>query len=118
MIWFCIPCIVLIAYFGIAGIFFPKYRVYIKEGWKCFLDKLRGKKCSIAFDERMRIKFAAWISTKSKRLGKFFYNKRNFNITLSVAGITFTIISIYFIYLFIEWIILGQAPCVNDVCGV
>lgn len=115
MIWFCIPCLILILYFAIAGIFFPKYRGYIKEGWKCFLDKLRGKRCSISFDNRMRLALSMWLSKRNmSRLGKFFYNERNFKITLTVIGIAFTIISVYLFILLINFLI--SPPCPGYVC--
>lgn len=107
---FCIPCLALISYFLILGIFFPKYRVYIKDGWKCFLDKLLGKKCSVSFDNRMRLAFSMWLTKKgSAKLGRFFYNERNFNITLTVLTIALTIVSIYLSILLVKfWI---SPPC-------
>jgi len=113
---FCIPCLALLLYFIIASIFFPKYRIYIKEGWKCFLDKLLGKKCSVSFDNKMRINFSMWLTKKRMvRLGKFFYNKRNFDITLIVVVVILTAISMYFFILLIKfWI---SPPCAEGICA-
>ena len=62
------------------SIFFPKYRRYIREGWRCFTDKLRGKKCSVSFDNRMRMAFSMWLAKRGLvRAGKFFSIERNFN---------------------------------------
>ncbi len=110
MVLFCIPCLALLAYFGIASIFIPKYRVFLKEAWRCFLDKLMLRKCSVAFDERMRIVFSTWLAEKGfVRLGRFFYNKKNFDFVLISFVVIFTILSIYFIYLFIQFYI--NPPC-------
>lgn len=117
MIFLCIPCLVLVSYFCILGIFFPKYRRYIKEGWKCFLDKLKGKKCSMSFDNKMRIAFSVWLANKNmKRAGKFFYDERNFKLTFTIIGIVFTIISIYLFILLIQF--MAVPPCTSDVCAI
>jgi len=117
MVIFCIPCLVLLAYFGIAGIFFPRYRNYIKEGWRCFLDKLKGSKCSVSFDNRMRLALSMWFTERNMpRLGRFFHNKRNFEITFIVIGVVSTIVSIYLFILLINFLIFP--PCVGDVCGI
>ncbi len=104
MVLFCIPCLALLAYFAVASIFFPKYRIYLKEGWLCFLDKLRGKVCSVSFDNRMRIAFSAWLTRRGMvRLGRFLHDQRNFNLTLTVLAIVSTVISIYFLFLFVQF---------------
>jgi len=108
---------VLLAYFAIAGIFFPRYRVYIKEGWRCFLDKLRGKECSVSFDNRMRLALSMWFTRRGmSSVGKFFYNKRNFNMVLIVVGVVSTIVSIYLFILLINYLI--YPPCADNVCPV
>ena len=117
MVIFCIPCLVLLAYFGIMGIFFPKYRNYIKEGWRCFIDKLKGKKCSVSFDNRMRLAVSMWFTErKMPSIGKFLHNKRNFEMTLIIIGVVTTILSIYLLIVFINYLI--YPPCENDVCSV
>ena len=114
----CIPCLGLLLYFIILGVFFPKYRTYVKEGWKCFLDKILARKCSISFDSRIRLALSMWLTKKgSVRLGRFFYNERNFNITLTVITIVLTIVSIYLSILMVQfWV---SPPCSADsVCSV
>ena len=104
MVLFCIPCLALIVYFGVAGIFFPKYRVYLKEGWRCFLDKIRRKKCSVSFDNRMRIALSAWLTRRGMvRLGRFFNNERNFNMTLTAIMVISTILTIYLMMLWVQF---------------
>jgi len=106
----------LLLYFAIASIFVPRYRVYIKEGWRCFMDKLRGKNCSVSFDNRMRLKISAWFSRKGMtRIGKFLYIKRNFDLTLIIIGVGTTVLSIYLMILFIQFMI--HPPCTVDTCG-
>jgi len=108
---------VLVLYFLIAGIFFPRYRVYVRDGWKCFLDKLRGKKCSVSFDNRMRLFLSMWLTERGmSRLGRFFHNERNFKITFTILGIAFTIISIYLFFVLIQFYF--EPPCVDGVCGI
>ena len=110
MIFLCIPCLVLLIYFLILGIFFPKYRKYIHDAWDCFYKKLTGKKCSISFDNRMRIALSMWLSkNRMPKLGKFLYNKKNFDYVLMVIGIIFTILSIWLFIVFIEFLI--NPPC-------
>ena len=117
MVFFCIPCVILVLYFLVAGIFFPRYRVYIKEGWCCFLDKLRGKKCSVSFDNRMRLSFSVWLTEKNMpRMGRFFYDERNFRIAFTALGIAFTIISIFLFIVLMNF--LANPPCVSDVCSI
>jgi hypothetical protein len=110
VIFLCIPCLALLVYFGVMGIFFPKYRRYIKEGWRCFTDKLRGKKCSVSFDNRMRMAFSMWLAKRGMvRAGKFFGSERNFNWFLIVMAVASTVLTIYFIFLFIHFQI--NPPC-------
>ncbi len=118
MVLFCIPCLALLVYFGVAGIFFPKYRTYIREGWRCFSDKLRGRKCSVSFDNRMRIAFSAWLAHhRMTRLGRWFNSERNFSMFMTTFAIVSTVLTIYFIWLFIQFQI--NSPCdVGDVCSV
>jgi len=110
MVLFCIPCLALLAYFGIMSIFFPKYRGYIREGWRCFTDKIRGKKCAVSFDNRMRLALSSWLARhRMVRLGRFLNNERNFNWTLIAITVGTTLLTIYFLYLFI-WFQL-YPPC-------
>jgi hypothetical protein len=110
MIFLCIPCLVLLIYFVILGFFFPKYHGYIREAWECFYKKLIGKKCSISFDNRMRIKLSMWLSKNGfSRLGKFLYKKKNFDMILIVIGIVFTILTIWLMIVFIQFLI--KSPC-------
>lgn len=111
VIFFCIPCLALLAYFGVMGIFFPKYRRYIREGWRCFTDKIRGKKCAVSFDNRMRMAFSMWLAKRGLvRAGKFFGNERNFNWTLIIIAVVSTAVSIYFMYLLYTFLFV-QSPC-------
>lgn len=117
VLFFCIPCLVLIAYFGIAGIFFPKYRGYIKEGWECFLNKLRGRICSASFDNKMRLALSMWFTERGvPSLGRFFHNRRNFELTLIVIGVASTAVSMYLFALLMKFLI--HSPCVEGVCHV
>ena len=117
LVFFCIPCVVLLVYFLVAGIFFPRYRLYIRDGWRCFLDKLRGRKCSVSFDNRMRLAFAMWFTERGMiRLGRFFSNERNFKTTFTILGVLFTILSIYLFFVLMNF--LAEPPCVDDVCAI
>lgn len=113
MIFLCIPCLALLIYFGVAGIFFPKYRMYLKEGWRCFIDKLKRKHCSVSFDNRMRIALSTWLTRhRMLRLGKFFHDQRNFNMTLTILAVVSTVISIYLFIVFVQF--LYEPPCSPD----
>ena len=118
MVLFCIPCLALVAYFGIMSIFFPKYRVYLKEGWLCFMDKIRGKRCSVSFDNRMRIALSAWLTRKGMvRLGRFMHDERNFKMTLTVIMVVSTIISIYLFGLLVYYWLYPPCDAVST-CAV
>ncbi len=100
MVIFCIPCLALIAYFLIVSLFVPHYRIYIKEAWRCFLDKLRGKKCSVSFDNRMHNAFVLWLAKGNHvRAARFFNKKRNFDIALAIVLTIFTIVSTWLFWL-------------------
>lgn len=112
IVFFCIPCLILFGVMGILGIFFPKYRPYIKEAWQCFWRKLQFKPCDSPFDQKVKAKITGYFIKKNyMRLAKF--NQKYFEVMMTLFGIVFFIVSIYLTYLFIVWIILGQSPCVN-----
>ncbi|MCD6495908.1 MAG: hypothetical protein J7K54_01420 [Candidatus Aenigmarchaeota archaeon] len=118
MVLLCIPCLALLIYFLIASIFFPKYRRYVREGWRCFTDKIRGKKCAVSFDNRMRMAFSAWLTEhRMVRLGRWFSSERNFNWFLIIATVVSTLLTLYLFVLFIHFQI--NPPCaVGDVCSI
>jgi len=118
MVFFCIPCLALLIYFGIAGIFIPKYRRYIREGWRCFTDKIRRKKCAVSFDNRMRMAFSSWLAEhRMVRLGRWFSSERNFNWFLIIVTVASTLLTIYLFLLFIHFQI--KPPCdTGSTCSV
>ena len=117
MVLFCIPCLILVSYFAIMSIFFPKYRTYIKEGWHCFLDKLRDRKCTASFDNRMRLAVSMWFSEKGMHsIGRFLQDERKFNLTLIVVGVLSTVISIILFVMLINFLI--YPPCAGGVCPI
>jgi len=111
MVFFlCIPCFALFLYFAIVGIFIPRYRLYIKEAWKRFIDKLKGKKCSISFDNKARLAVSNWFAKRNmNKTARFFYKKRNFDMALIIAIIIFTIVSTWLFFLLIKFLI--NSPC-------
>ncbi len=117
MVIFCIPCLALLAYFAVAGIFFPRYRLYLKEAWTCFMDKLRRRRCSVSFDNRMRLALSTWLTRRGMvRLGRFLYVKKNFDMTLIVIAVVSTVITIYLLILLVQfWI---YPPCGPDTCSI
>ena len=119
MVFFCIPCLVLLAYFAVMGIFSPKYRVYIKDGWRCFSDKLRRRKCSVSFDNKMRIALSVWLTRHGMvRAGRFFHNERNFNWSLIIFGVVTTVVSAYLFVLLVQFLLV-ESPCaVGGSCAV
>lgn len=84
-------------YFLIASIFVPRYRSYIKEGWHCFIDKLRGKNCSVSFD-----------NNETSLIGSGLQKKvcpelENFSTTKET-------------YISILWFV--KPPCAAETCGI
>jgi len=120
MVLFCLPCIALVLYFLVVSIFVPRYRVYIKEAWRCFLDKLKGKKCSISFDERMHKAFVMWLARHNKLgMARYFSSKKKFDFWLGFSVIIFTVVSTWLLWLLIKFVILGKSPCAgNNQTGV
>jgi hypothetical protein len=119
MVFFlCIPCLAIFIYLAIAGIFFPRYRVYLQEAWRCFVDKLMGKKCSVSFDNKARLAISAWFAKRNmNKTAKFLYNKRNFNIAMISFFIIFTIVTTWLFFLFIKFLI--NSPCAGkDTCTI
>ena len=116
MVIFCLPCLVLVAYFAVASIFIPRYRSYIRHGWRCFSDKLRGKQCSVSFDNRMRLAVSEWFTRKGMPgIGKFLYKKKNFDWTLIIIGVSTTLLTIYLAYVGVQfWF---EPPCTEQTCG-
>lgn len=111
--WLCIPCLALVLYFLILSIFIPKYRLYIKEAWMCFMDKLRGRKCPVSYDKKMHEAFVMWLAKKNKvGAAKFFQKKRNFDILLITGMIVISIITTYLFFLLVKFLLVGS-PCDN-----
>ena len=116
---FCIPCLALLIYFGIMSIFVPKYRVYLKEGWRCFIDKLKGKKCAVSFDNRMRMALSAWLTRRGLvRAGRFMHSERNFNTVLTLFVVATTILSIYLVILYVHFYFNPPCAADNSTCAV
>jgi hypothetical protein len=113
MIFLCIPCLALILYFLILGIFIPRYRVYIQEAWRCFLDKLQGKKCSVSFDNKIHKAFVLWLAKRNHiKMARFFQKKRNFDIFLMIVLILFTIVTTWLAWLLYKFLFI-KSPCNN-----
>ena len=108
----------LVAYFVVASIFIPRYRVYIKAGWRCFADKLRGKECSVSFDNKMRLVVSEWFANRGMpRIGKFLYKKRNFDWTMITIGILTTVVTVYLTFMAYQfWFV--EPPCTVDTCSI
>ena len=65
----------------------------------------------------MRIKTATWFADKGMaRIGRFLYVKENFDLTLIVIGIAFTILSIYLLIVLMGFLV--NPPCSVDTCGI
>lgn len=109
----------LLLIFAIISIFFPKYRSFVKEAWQCFVNKLLMKKCEASFDTRIKASLVAYFIQRGKIKTAKFVNKY-FNVLITLAGVALIAISILLFYLFIEWIILGHSPCIENgtVCKV
>lgn len=116
---FCIPCLALLLYFAILAIFMPKYRMYVKEGWRCFIDKFLGRKCSISFDNRMRLALSMWLTKMGLvKMGRFFYVKKNFDWTLIIVVVALTVLSIYLLVLYIMFQINPPCAAENATCAI
>ena len=111
MIFLCIPCLTLILYFLIFGIFIRRYRVYIKEAWRCFLDKLQGKKCSVSFDNKIHKAFVLWLAKRNHvKMARFFQKERNFDVLLITALVIFTIVTTWLAWLLYKFLFI-KSPC-------
>ena len=88
----------MLTYFLIASVFVPRYRIYIKEGWRCFIDKMRGKNCSVSFDNKMRLVLSGVVYKK-----KACPELENFSTTKET-------------YISILWFV--KPPCAAETCGI
>ena len=114
MVLFCIPCLALILYFLIISLFVPRYRVYIREAWICFVEKLRGRKCPVSFDKKIHHAFVMWLTKKNKLgMARFFSKKRNFDIWLTILLIVLTILSSWLFWLLIKFLFI-KSPCAGS----
>lgn len=110
---FCIPCLLLLLYFGILAIFVPSKRHYVKDAWHCFTRKLLMRPCDVEFDKQMKARFSAWLAAKGHpRAGAFVF--KHFETMMTVLFAILFIVSIYATYLFWEWIVVGNKPCAPD----
>jgi len=108
---FCLPCLFLIFYFIILGIFIPSKRKFIKDAIKCFWNKLTLQHCTDSFDMLMHIEFTMWLSENNYiYLSKFFKKKRNFDIFIIIIGFVFTVINILLFYLLYRFLFI-KSPC-------
>lgn len=115
VLFLCIPCIALLLYFLVLGIFMPRYRTYVKDAWRCFLDKLRGKKCSVSFDNKMHHAFLLWLVKHNKmKLARFFHKKRNFDVFLGILLIALTILTTWLAWLLYKFLFI-KSPCEGSV---
>lgn len=111
MVIFCIPCIALVLYFVVLSLFVPRYRVYIKEAWQCFLDKLHGRRCSVSFDNKIHKAFVLWLAKRNYiGMARFLKKKRNFDIFLIIVLTIFTIVSTWLFFLLVKFLFF-KSPC-------
>jgi hypothetical protein len=115
----CLPCLSLIIYFLIIGIFFPSKRKFIKDAIQCFWKKFKGEYCSDAFDLLVHKQFVMWLSEHNmNRLAKFFVNKKNFDRVLVISMLVFLTINSILLILLFKWIFI-KSPCAGEgVCQI
>lgn len=64
----------------------------------------------------MRLALSMWFTKRGMpSAGRFFHNKKNFDMTLIIIGVVTTIISIYLFVVLIDYLFFNP-PCVDDVC--
>lgn len=109
--WLCIPCLTLLLYFAILSIFIPKYRVFLADAWRCFIDKLRGRKCPVSFDKKMHQAVVMWLARKNKvGLARYFSDKKKFDWWVIILFIIFSIVSTYLFILLVKFLFI-KSPC-------
>lgn len=64
-----VVCIVAMIVFGIMGIFSAKYRVYAREAFSCVFRMVTFRPCQMQFDEKIRAKLVARLSSKPAMAG-------------------------------------------------
>ena len=114
---FCLPCLSLIIYFVVIGIFFRTKRRFIKEATICFWKKITHQRCTDAFDDLMHKQFVMWLMNRSEVLARKFKDKRLFDVTLVVIATIFSLINTLILILLYRWLFI-QSPCdaVEGVC--
>lgn len=66
-------CIVAMVVFGFLGMFSAKYRTYAREAFRCFARLATLRPCNTSFDEEMKAKITAKLTTRSPKLARFTY---------------------------------------------
>ena len=117
MVVFCIPCLVLFLIVSVIAMFFPRYKPFIKESWRCFWDKLRMRPCEMEFDKKVKTKMVSKLIKRDKPKLANFVNKY-FDLSLIVLGIFMIVVMVYLTYLSVDWILLGNKPCNNGTCEI
>jgi len=107
---FCLPCLSLIIYFAVIGIFFPSKRHLIKKAIKCFWKKITRQHCTDAFDDLVHKQFVMWLMDRNKFLAKKFKDKRLFDVAIVFTAIAFTTINILLLVLLYKWLFI-KSPC-------
>jgi len=60
-----------------------------------------------------------WLSKNGmSKLGKFFYNKKNFDLVLTIIGVIFTLISIWLFIVFIQYMINPPCDTSSGICSL
>jgi len=108
---FCLPCLSLVFYFVILGIFIPSKRKFIKDAFRCFWKKLTLQHCTDSFDDLMHKRFVMWLAERDKMfLVKVFKNKKHFDITIGITGLVFSILNSLLFYLLYKFLFI-KSPC-------
>jgi len=114
---FCLPCLSLILYFTIIGIFVPSKRGFINDAIKCFWKKLTSQHCTDAFDDLIHKKFVMWLADKNMWLAKVYKDKRVFDMTLVISALAFFLINALLLILLYNWLFI-KSPCLTPGKGV
>jgi hypothetical protein len=102
---------------AVLGAFFPRYRPLISNAQRCFWDKLRLRPCQMEFDKKVKARLVSKLIKKDRPKLANFVN-RYFELIMTIIGIIMIILIVYSLYLFIDWILLGNKPCNDGLCEV
>ncbi|PIN98559.1 MAG: hypothetical protein COT90_03765 [Candidatus Diapherotrites archaeon CG10_big_fil_rev_8_21_14_0_10_31_34] len=92
-------CFIALIVFAVLGIFSAKYRNYAKEAFDCVFRRMTLRKCTTAFDKKMKMKVTGKLMKTSPKTGGIVF--RNFELiswiftAIMIISFAYSVLGIY-----------------------